>query len=80
MGLASFLRFGHDDSSEDPGRWSRAKLRAEINRLESWLFVRNLPSPERAAIQQVILRLYCESARRRKPRWLPRGASVQALR
>lgn len=65
MGLSTFLKFRRDDSSADPRCWSRAKLVSEIARLESALAAMTLSSEERAAIQQVLVGLYCESTRRR---------------
>jgi hypothetical protein len=67
MRLRSLFPFGCDDQAADPARWSRAKLEGEIERLEHWLRVMSLPSLERIALQKVLLGLYCESARRRRP-------------
>lgn len=65
MGLSTLLKFRRDDSSTDPRCWSRAKLVSEIARLENALAATTLSSDERAAIQQVLLGLYCESTKRR---------------
>jgi hypothetical protein len=54
-----------DDRSSDPDRWSRAKLESEIERLEDWVRVMEPGSTERGALQKVLLKLYCVSARRR---------------